>query len=421
MCQTSLKTIQSLRPTVCALVLGSYVNGYSVIRDLHECGVRDIVLCDSQPCFARLSNKIKLYVSIKPTAKALREAIAELEQRYSHIVIYPTDDLQIEWLHTIYQDIEEFCFIPFNPRNVAQFSRKEEQYKACQRLGVPYPKTIHLCDEESLDEARNMPFPLLLKPSTRLDMQKRVFRSLQLNSPEDFVENRQRILGLLREGISLIASEIVPGDGSAIFAYVGYRSPSGRILSEWIGKKLSQFPDEFGCFASASNEAPEIIRQQGRALLEGMDLHGINEPEFKYDARDGEYKLMEINLRSMMWNRMGNLSGVNVQYAQFLDATGKETPHQDQVRDRVFHFVYFKHEIINLFSRKGYWRVFAHNLFRADKVYFAVFNVADPIPGLYDLRATTRSIVCLMARPFWQCVVKRPLQRIFAAMRSMQS
>jgi predicted ATP-grasp superfamily ATP-dependent carboligase len=79
-----------------------------------------------------------------------------------------------------------------------------------------------------------------------------------------------------------------------------------------------------------------------------MNIYGIAEPEFKYDHRDGKYKLTEINLRSMMWHRVGNLSGVNIQYSQYLDALGKTVPHQDQLKNKNIHFVYLRHEIINI-------------------------------------------------------------------------
>ena len=42
----------------CAVVLGSYVNGYNIVRELHEKGVRDIVLLDHVPGLGARSNKI---------------------------------------------------------------------------------------------------------------------------------------------------------------------------------------------------------------------------------------------------------------------------------------------------------------------------------------------------------------------------
>ena len=115
-----------------------------------------------------------------------------------------------------------------------------------------------------------------------------------------------------------------------------------------------------------------------------MNLYGIAESEFKYDARDGKYKLMEINHRSTMWHRAGNISGVNVQYAQYLDALGLTVPIQKQIKDKNIHYVYFKHELINLLTRSGYWQTFIHNLFQSDQTKFAVYDIKDIKPFLFD-------------------------------------
>jgi predicted ATP-grasp superfamily ATP-dependent carboligase len=184
--------------------------------------------------------------------------------------------------------------------------------------------------------------------------------------------------------VSFIASEIIPGDGSNIYAYVGYRSMEGRILNEWTGKKLSQYPDDFGIFSSASNLAPVEVLEQGKTLLNGMDLKGIAEPEFKYDCRDGKYKLMEINLRSMMWNRVGYLSGVNLHYTQYVDAIGGEVPSYRQEKTRDIHLVCLKHELSNLIRRKGYAGIFYHNMFGGDVTNIALFDIRDLRPFLVN-------------------------------------
>ena len=186
------------------------------------------------------------------------------------------------------------------------------------------------------------------------------------------------------KGVSFIASEIIPGDGSNIYAYVGYRDDNGCILNEWTGKKLSQFPDDFGVFSSASNSAPEVVLEQGRTLLNGLNLKGIAEPEFKYDQRDRKYKLMEINLRSMMWNRVGYLSGVNIHYSQYVDAIGGKVQTYRQEKEKDIHFVYLRHEIINLLTRKEYFSIFYTNLLKGDIVNVAFFDIHDIKPFLFD-------------------------------------
>jgi len=377
----------------CALVLGGYLNGYSIIRELHEKKVEDIILFDKVRSLASYSNKIKKFFLIENTPESLYDTLTALNQEYDKIVVFPTEDLQLENLYKIYPKIEHFCFIPFNPKNIMECLDKYYQYSFCEKLSIPYPKTVQINQITDIEKISSIQFPVLIKPARRDDLKINVFRNLQLGTLTDLEKNIELIKGYLNAGVSFIVSEIIPGDGSNIYAYVGYRNKSGVIINEWTGKKLAQFPHNFGVFASASNQAPVIVRDQGRALLHGMDLIGIAEPEFKYDHRDGKYKLMEINLRSMMWHRVGNLSGVNIQYTQYLDAIGKDTSAQQQNKNTDVHFVYFKHELYNVLMRRKYFSIFYNNVFRSDETHFAVFNLNDPLPCLIDIRNILRKIV----------------------------
>ena len=368
----------------CVLVLGGYVNGYSIIQELYEKRVRDIILFDNSKKLASYSNKIKKFVLINEGPESLRKEIEKLYEEYERIIVFPSDDLHLENLHAIYNKISPFCFLPFNHENLEECLDKYVQYSYCKIFGVPYPQTIEVQRDEDIENIRKIQFPVIIKPKKREDMKTKIFRNLILNDLEEVEKNRKDLERHLDAGISFLASEIIPGDGSCIYAYVAYRNQDGKILNEWTGRKLSQYPNDFGIFSSASNEAPEEVIEQGRILLNGMNIKGIAEPEFKYDHRDKKYKLMEINLRSMMWHRMGNLSGVNLQYSQYLDAIGKEVKPQTQIKDKNIHFVYLKHEMINLAKRKGYYSTFFRNLLKSDETHLAVYDIRDIRPFLID-------------------------------------
>lgn len=392
----------------CAVVLGGYVNGYGIVRELYEKGVRDIVLLDHAKRLASSSNLIAQFREIpKNDAVALRAVLEDVHRQYDYLILFPSEDLGVELLEKEYAALEGFCFIPFNPRNLREASDKRHQYQACEALGVPYPRTKYVNVREDIEKIRELPFPVLVKPGTRKDVVGSVFRSLRLAEPRDLDRHRGQLVDFVDQGMGFVASEIVPGDGSNIYSYMGYRTRDGRILNEWVGRKLAQYPNDFGVFASASNECPDVVADQGRTLLHGMDLWAIAQPEFKFDARDGRYKLMEINLRSMMWHRMGNRSGVNIQYSQYLDALGLDVPRQRQVRDRTIHFVYAKHELINLLTRKGYWKTFRRNFFSGDSVSFAVFNAHDWRPFWRDFRVCMKSCCQIAGRNLAQAVLVR--------------
>ena len=379
----------------CALILGGYVNGYSIIQELYEKNTNDIVLFDTSKKIGSYSNKIKNFILIDKTPESLFQQITLLHNTYKKIIIFPTDDLELENLHKIYHEIKSFCFLPFNYDNLLDCSDKRVQYSFCEKLGIPYPKTIGIDNSDDLTKIPSIQFPVLVKPTKREDLKVDVFRNLQLNNITDLEKNWQKLQHYLSLGITFIASEIIPGDGANIYAYTGYRNQNGDILNEWTGKKLSQFPDDFGVFSSASNKAPEEVLLQGRILLNGMDIKGIAQPEFKYDYRDRRYKLMEINLRSMMWHRVGNLSGVNIQYSQYLDGIGEKVKRQSQIKDKDIHFVYLKHEIINLISRKGYYRIIIDNIFKSDKTYFALYDKKDIKPFLIDCKNIGKGVVAV--------------------------
>lgn len=381
------------------LVLGGYVNGYSIIKELHSCGVDNIALMSYGKSLASYSNKINYFKSIEKTSQSLLESLKDLKERCEYIVIFPTDDLQLENLHAIYNDIKDFCFVPFNYENVLESLDKYVQYSYCEKYDVPYPKTQSIETLEDIKKIEFMMFPVLVKPNKRDDLVTDVFRSLFLETIEDYNKNVLKLEYFIDKNITFLASEFIPGDDTNIYAYVGYRTQNGKIVNEWIGKKLTQFPDKFGVFSSGSNEAPKIVNVQGRKLLEVMNLKGICEPEFKYDSRDGKYKLMEINLRSMMWHRVGNLSGVNIQYSQYLDAIGETVPKQIQNQEKRVHLVYMKHEILNLLNRKGYWKHFKHNVFGSKNREFAIWDKSDIKPFLFDSIGLLKGLVgqCLRA------------------------
>ena len=264
-------------------------------------------------------------------------------------------------------------------------SNKFFQYQACENIGVPYPKTICAKNKIDLDSIDGLIFPLLIKPSTRKDSTTDVFRTLYLEKIEDYLSAKNKLGGYIEKGIEFVISEFIPGDDTNIYAYTCFRSQGGKIINEWSGKKLTQYPDNYGVFCSASNQAPQEVFNQGRALVEEFNAFGIIEPEFKYDHRDGKYKLMETNFRSMMWHRTGSISGVKLHETQYNYATGRCINHYDQDVSDSIHFVLMLHEIPNLIARKGYLKYFKHNIFGGRRRVWAIFEWGDVKPFLFSL------------------------------------
>ena len=380
-----------------AIVLGSYVNGYELIRELNSFGINEILLIDFKKSLGAYSNKIFQFIKISNQEDLIFRLI-ELSKSYHKLVLFPTSDEFTECLYDNFSQIPTNCFIAFNEENLNVAITKKYQYQVCEKLNVPYPTTIFLEQVSNISQLYSIPIPFILKPSIRID-EKLGFRNKLINNSDDIKSIEPILKDCLQEGVQFLASEIIPGDGSNIYAYNAYRNKNGTILNEWTGKKLAQYPNDFGVFSSATqtniDEALEL-KTLGRKLMEEMNLYGYVEPEFKFDSRDSKFKLMEINIRPMMWHKLGFLTGIPLNYIQWCDALGLPIPTFEQHLNKKTHYVYLQYEIINVLTRKGYYKTFKNNVFSKNKVVFAVYDKNDLKPFIFDLFKLVQRLILLL-------------------------
>lgn len=385
------KEIQSRN--ACALILGGGLNGYSIARELHENGVKNLILFNEKKSFAFHSNKLTATQIVSPNKETLHQAIQSLHKEYELIVAYP-GEYYLGSLCDLYSDINDFCYIGFNPDNIRHLFNKSDQYTFCEEHNIAHPKTKNLGDYMASQE-QDLAYPLLVKPDAwgQNTMHQKIFKTLVFNTEEEFKAQAKMLSELMRQGINLLITEVVPGDDDTIYGYVAYRSKTGEILNEWMWRKLSQHPEGYGVFSTISNQGSNRVRELGREIFQKMNLQGINEIEFKYDSRDDRYKYIETNFRTPMFIRLGHLTGVDVCYTQYLDAMGITPGKQVQIQDKDVHYVVFRSEMQNLIARPGYITNFWRNIFCSDKTYFSVFDPHDMMPLIYSIAELSRAMV----------------------------
>ena len=107
---------------------------------------------------------------------------------------------------------------------------------------------------------------------------------------------------------------------SALYSLGLYRDRAGNVAAAFTSQKLGQVPADFGDgLIVQATRAPELLALGARAL-EHFGYHGIADIEFKWDARAGVFKLLDINPRPWPWIHLPTACGVNLPYAAYLDA-----------------------------------------------------------------------------------------------------
>lgn len=91
----------------------------------------------------------------------------------------------------------------------------------------------------------------------------------------------------------------------------------GEALVEFTAAKIRNAPRDTGSpCCNVSAHVPEVV-EPGRKILKAMGFDGYACTEFKRDARDGVYKLMEVNGRHNLSSLLAVRCGINFPWIQY--------------------------------------------------------------------------------------------------------
>ena len=142
------------------------------------------------------------------------------------------------------------------------------------------------------------------------------------------VKNREEGLRALERAFSdefsMVLQEYIPGPATAHDFVEGFVDRKGR-MSYIARQRLRMYPPEFGNSTFAVSVPPEKVRQAAESLerlLARTGFRGAFGTEFKYDERDGQFKLLEINARPWWYVDFAEYIGVPVCQMAYQDALG---------------------------------------------------------------------------------------------------
>ena len=159
--------------------------------------------------------------------------------------------------------------------------------------------------------------PYILKPSDSVSYWEHPFpnqhKAFKLETWDGVRRTADAVFGAGYTG-SLIVQEFVPGDDSHMRVMTGYSDRRGKVRMMALGHVLLEehTPHGVGNHAVILNDREPELAQSLKQLLEDLGIVGFFNFDIKYDARDGQYKLFEINLRQGRSNYYVTAGGGNV-------------------------------------------------------------------------------------------------------------
>ena len=203
------------------------------------------------------------------------------------------------------------------PELVAELDTKEFFYKACERHGLSYPRTFGCTNENYKTVELPFPFPCIIKASNsvaywncKFPHKKKVFVAY---NKEEFDAITAAIYSSSYQD-NLVLQEYIPGDDNCMRVLNCYSGLDHKVKLMALGRPLleEQTPEGIGNYAAIMNVRDDELMEKMKAFLEDVGWEGFSNVDMKYDARDGKYKLFEMNPRQGRSSFFVTASGYNL-------------------------------------------------------------------------------------------------------------
>ncbi len=311
------------QPLAAAVVFNSHITGLAVARSLGRRGVPVIAL-DRDPKGYALASKYATVTARCPNVLEDEEGFIRYLLDLGAMldrpgVLYPTNDEWVLAVNRHRERLDRAFIIPFSgPAIVEPVLDKARLYGTARELGIPIPRTWDLGREDPATVAAALPYPCIVKPTEQRSFYD-VFgdKAWRIGSPEEFRAALDRAAGH-----PLVAQEIVGQGLTDFYSVCSYIGNDGEAHGTFVGRKLEQYPPDFGTGCLVAAEGPAAIAERGVQILKAFGYRGISEVEFIYDARDGEHKLLDVNTRVWKWIGLPIAAGVDLPWLAYADATG---------------------------------------------------------------------------------------------------
>ena len=365
-------------------------NALAVTRSLGRRGVPVIALGqdeDSITFQSRYATEKLVYPDPVTDETGFLRIARELGERQRaaglRTVLFSTSDRVVKLFSDHREQFRDLFELYLPERTAVEVSLdKLAQYRVAEKIGVPYPRTYSNGDHARLvqDMAAGCAVPpLILKARLPLnDHSLARFRRMKL---ETIADAAARVAEAESLKVPFVVQEIIPGGDDQLYTLGSTMNARGELVSYFTGRKLRQMPPGFGiCRVGESRPVPEVV-EQGARLLAAIGFHGISQVEFKYDARDSRYKLMEVNPRSWSWIGLPIALGVDLPWAMFCEALARPLPLQTALPSQQWLWISLTDDLErSLQHRDG--TPLAHLAAGYERVVEAFYASDDPAPGI---------------------------------------
>lgn len=272
----------------------------------------------------------------EPDESALEELFRIADRIGGRPLLIPcSDDIVLQVSEHAHRLSQRFDFAHIPPELVRAMIDKKELFFLAKTNDIPTPDTAFPQSEtDVLELARAMSFPLMVKGIDGLRLEARTGKKMVRVDDADELMQQYRLLED-PEQPNLMLQEFIPGGDDSVWMFNGYFDQSSECLMGFTGKKLHQCPPYRGATSLGVVLPNPTVRDLTLRFAKAIGYEGILDIGFRYDQRDGSYKLLDPNPRlGCTFRLFVGTDGLDVVRAQYLHVTGATVPASQQADGR---------------------------------------------------------------------------------------
>jgi predicted ATP-grasp superfamily ATP-dependent carboligase len=314
--------------------------GVGAIRTLGRLGVPVYAITEDRYTPAAVSRYLKGGF-VWPTTgledgRTLVDGLMALGRRIGRrTMLIPTDEEAAVLIAEHSEELAERFLFPRVPAGLPRrLASKQGLHELCEEFGVPTPAAAFPTSQEEVAAfAASARFPVVAKNLEAYERRRApvVSGTTRLSGPRELLA----LAATWGERPSVILQDYLPREHAEDWIVHLYCDASSACLVEFTGVKVRSWPPHAGMTACAYVVPnPELAEITAR-FCKDIGFQGIADLDWRFDRRDGRYKLLDFNPRvGAQFRLFESAARVDVVRAQHLDLTGRKVPASDQVNGR---------------------------------------------------------------------------------------
>lgn len=269
------------------------------MRSLGRLGV-PVYMVNSAPrepaFFSRYCRRKFLRNIIGLTQQSVRDLLKVGRKIGRRSILIPTTDRDAIFVAEHADPLEEWFMFPDQSAElVHSLCSKKKMYYLAKKFNVPTPEAVFpQCKEDVLNFLQTASFPVVLKAIYGWRVEGGISNTIVHTASElihkfDSMEDRTQP--------NLMLQEYIPGGDESQWMFNAYFDERSDCRFGITGRKIRQWPVHTGAASSGICLRNETVKKTAEDFMKAVGYRGIVNIGYRYDARDGQYKVLDVNPR----------------------------------------------------------------------------------------------------------------------------